>query len=425
MIQASVCTIGDEILIGQIVDTNSAYISRELNSLGVKVRDKISIGDNYNDIAFYLNRAIEDSEIVVITGGLGPTKDDITKKALADLTGCNSFNYNDIQLNIVKDICNRRGMELSPLNRDQALVPDNCTVLPNYKGTAPGMVFRLSRDDRRIWLFSLPGVPFEMEGLIPVVSEIIKSECNIADIYHKTLATYGMPESILAKFLEEWEDNLPSELKLAYLPNPLTGIRLRLSVYGEEAEYANTIIDKAVSELKGLLGSKIYGVEKDTLDSVVSEYLRRNKKTLSIAESCTGGLISSLITSNAGASDIYNGAITTYDNSSKVSLLGVQEETILKYGAVSKECAIEMAEGARRLFRSDYAIATTGIAGPSGGSEEKPVGTVWVAIVGDGFSDSRKSLLSGDRIRNISRFAAEALNFLRLKLETELNHTLY
>ena len=424
MIQASVCTIGDEILIGQIVDTNSVYISRELNSLGVKVRDKISIGDNYGDISFYLNRAIEDSEIVIVTGGLGPTKDDITKKALADLTGCKSFYYSDLQLNIIKDICKRRGMELSPLNRDQALVPDNCTVLPNFKGTAPGMVFRLCKGKRKIWLFSLPGVPFEMEALIPDVSEVIKNECNIADIYHKTLVTYGMPESALAKFLEEWEDSLPSELKLAYLPNPLTGIRLRLSVYGEEAEYANTIIDKAASELKDLLGNKIYGVEKDTLDSVVSEYLRRNNKSLSIAESCTGGLISSLITSNTGASDIYIGGITTYDNLSKVSLLGVCKETIERYGAVSRECAIEMAEGVRKLFNSDYAIATTGIAGPSGGSEEKPVGTVWIACAGDGFSDSQKSIFSGDRTRNISRFAAEALNFLRLRLETELSHTI-
>ena len=419
MIQASICTIGDEILIGQIVDTNSTYISRELNSLGVKVRDKISIGDNYGDISLYLNRTIEDSEIVVITGGLGPTKDDITKKALADLTECNSFNYNDIQLNIIKDICKKRGMELSSLNRDQALVPDNCTVIPNYKGTAPGMVFRLCKGERNIWLFSLPGVPFEMEGLMSDVSEIIKSECNISEIYHKTLVTYGMPESVLAKFLEEWEDNLPPELKLAYLPNPLTGIRLRLSVYGETAEYATAIIDKATSELKELLGDKIYGTEKDTLDSVVSEYLLRNNKTLSIAESCTGGLISSLITSHAGSSQIYNGSVIAYSNSSKISILDVREETIERYGAVSRECAVEMAEGVRRLFGSDYAIATTGIAGPSGGSDEKPVGTVWIAIAGDGFSDSRKSILSGDRIRNISRFAAEALNFLRIRLETE------
>ena len=419
MTEATICTIGDEILIGQIVDTNSAYISNELNLLGVKVKSEISIGDNYQDISFYLKRAIEESDIVIVTGGLGPTKDDITKRALAELTGCNSYSYNSTQLGIIKEICARRAIELSQLNRDQALVPDNCTVLPNYNGTAPGMVFRIPKGEKKTLLFSLPGVPFEMKGLIPSVFKVIKDESIVTDITHRTLVTYGMPESALAKFLEEWEDSLPEELKLAYLPNPLTGIRLRLSIYGKPAEHAGKVIDKAANELKELLGDMVYGTEKDTLDSVVSEYLRSKNKTLSVAESCTGGLLSSLIISHPGASEIYNGGVTTYSNLSKVSVLGVNEETIRKYGAVSKECATEMAEGARRLFGSDYAIATTGIAGPTGGSEEKPVGTVWIAIAGDGFSDSKKSVLSGDRTRNINRFAAEALNFLRLILLDE------
>ena len=415
MTEATICTIGDEILIGQIVDTNSAYISGELNSLGIKIKSKIAIGDNYADISFFLNRAIEDSDIVIVTGGLGPTRDDITKKALAELTGCNSHCYNDIQLSIIKDICSKRSIELSDLNRDQALVPDNCTVLPNYKGTAPGMVFRIHKNDRKVLLFSLPGVPFEMEALIPSVFEVIKKESIVCNISHKTLVTYGMPESALAKFLEKWEDKLPSEIKLAYLPNPLTGIRLRLSVYGKPIDYADKIIEKAAFELRELLGDMAYGEEKDTLDSVISDYLHRNQKTLSIAESCTGGLLSSLIISHAGASEIYSGGITSYSNSSKVSILGVNKETIRQYGAVSRECAIEMAEGAKRLFGSDYAVATTGIAGPSGGSEYKPTGTLWVAVAGDNFTDAKKSLFAGDRTRNINRFAAEALNFLRLK----------
>ena len=415
MTEATICTIGDEILIGQIVDTNSAYISSELNSLGIKIKSKIAIGDNYADISFFLSRAIEDSDIVIVTGGLGPTRDDITKKALAELTGCSSYSYSNIQLSIIKEICSKRGIELSDLNRNQSLVPDNCIVLPNYKGTAPGMVFRIPNNEKRVLLFSLPGVPFEMEALIPSVFEIIKKECIVSNISHKTLVTYGMPESTLAKYLEKWEDELPNELKLAYLPNPLTGIRLRLSVYGKPADYAKKIIEKAASELKELLGDMVYGVEKDTLDSVVSDYLRHNHKTLSIAESCTGGLLSSLIIAHAGSSEIYNGGITSYSNSSKVSILGVNEETIRQHGAVSRECAVEMAEGARRLFGSDYAIATTGIAGPSGGSKQKPVGTVWVAVAGEGFTDAKKSLFAGDRTRNINRFAAEALNFLRLK----------
>ena len=416
MINAAICTIGDEILIGQIVDTNSAFISRELNSAGVRVTTKISIGDSLDEILKTLRICISENDLVVITGGLGPTKDDITKKALSVLTNSQSFYYNNEQLEFIKKICAKRGLEVSDLNRDQALVPDNCTVIPNKMGTAPGMVFDTSEENTTKMLVSLPGVPYEMEGMMPAVNELISNRLSPGYIHHKTIVTYGIAEASLAKMLEEWEDNLDKDVKLAYLPNPSIGIRLRLSVYNRDRENSVEIVERYLSELRNKLGSLVYGEGDDTLESLIFNILKNKGKRLAIAESCTGGTIMSRLVSIPGSSEIISGGVMTYSNESKINLLKVKKETLELYGAVSKECAQEMANGVKELYNADYAIATTGIAGPGGGTDTKPVGSVWVSVAGDFGTDSSFKVFSGDRTRNIIRFSSEALNFLRIKL---------
>ncbi|HCT93929.1 MAG TPA: damage-inducible protein CinA [Rikenellaceae bacterium] len=416
MINAAICTIGDEILIGQIVDTNSAYISRELNGIGVRVTTKISIGDNFDDILKSLRICISENDLVVVTGGLGPTKDDITKKVLSVLTKSQSFYYHDEQLEFIKMICNKRGLEVSDLNRDQALVPNNCIVIPNKMGTAPGMVFDLGEGSNKKMLVSLPGVPYEMEGMMPYVNNLISKKLSPGYIHHKTIVTYGIAEASLAKMLEEWEDNLDKDVKLAYLPNPAIGIRLRLSVYNRERESSIKIVDRYLTELKSKLGSLVYGEGEDTLETLIFSILKNKGKRLAIAESCTGGTIMSRLVSIPGSSEIICGGVITYSNESKINLLKVQPETLDKYGAVSRECAQEMALGVKELYNADYAIATTGIAGPGGGTDMKPVGSVWVSVAGDFGIDSSYKVFTGDRTRNITRFSSEALNFLRIKI---------
>ncbi len=416
MLTASVCTIGDEILIGQIVDTNSAYISKELNYIGIKVNFMLSIPDDEEQIVNYLNLALSKSDIVIVTGGLGPTKDDITKNALATLSGSPKLVYNEDQLSIITSICLKRGIELSDLNRDQSLVPEQCEVLVNNLGTAPGILLRKQGK----LLFSLPGVPYEMVNLMKkVTDEIIKSK-DIEDIYHKTLLTFGIPESSLAKKISVWEDNLPKEIKLAYLPDPLVGVKLRLSKYGGNINDSKKAITDQFESLKCILGNAIYGEDNQSLESVIYNFLKIKSETLSTAESCTGGKIASMITSVPGSSSVFAGGIIAYSNEVKINTLGVDPKILLEYGAVSEECVNAMALGARKKLNTTYAIATSGIAGPEGGSEEKPVGTVWIAIAGPDFLVAKKAIFSGDRLRNIDRFSSETLNFLRLCLGIDL-----
>lgn len=416
MLTASVCTIGDEILIGQIVDTNSAYIASKLNTIGVKVNHMQSIADDESEIISSLRLAISKTDIVIVTGGLGPTKDDITKKAIMKMAGTNSLVCNDKQLDVIEGICKKRGIELSDLNREQAWVPDNCTVLVNKSGTAPGMMFEIDGS----LLFSLPGVPYEMQFLMDGVIEGILEHRKPESIFHKSIITFGIPESSLAKQIEEWEDNLPAGVKLAYLPSPLTGVKLRLSMYGSAIENQEKVAKELFAALKPVLGNAIYGEGDDTLEKVISAYLTEEKSTISAAESCTGGKISSMLTVNEGASRVFTGGVIAYDNKVKVDLLDVPEEILIKHGAVSEECAAAMAEGVRKRLGTTYGIATSGIAGPGGGSEEKPVGTLCIAVAGPGFTKSKRVRLSGDRARNIDRFSSETLNFLRLCLNIEL-----
>ncbi len=422
MLNATICTIGDEILIGQIIDTNSAFISKELNKAGVKIDLILSVPDIEAEIISNIERCINMSDIVIVTGGLGPTKDDITKAALAKLSRCEKFRYDKGQLEIIEEICKKRGVELSDLNKNQAYVPECCTVMKNTMGTAPGMIFDISRDGgkSKTLLFSLPGVPYEMTGLFPQVIKEIEALNNTETIFHKSISTFGIPESVLAKMIEKWEDELPESVKLAYLPNPLTGVRLRISIYGGNLKKSEAMVKPLLDKLKEILGDALYGEDDDTLEQVISRHLRRKSCTMATAESCTGGKIASMITSLPGASDIYKGSVISYDNNVKSDLLGVERKIIEEYGAVSSECVLAMAAGVKRLLRADYAVAASGIAGPDGGTPEKPVGTIWIAVAGPDFCESKRLTFNGDRQRNIDRFSSEALNTLRLKLGIQL-----
>ena len=422
MTQASICTIGDEILIGQIVDTNSSHISQALNSIGIRVNGMLSIGDDHDTIISSLEEELKRNEIVILTGGLGPTKDDITKKALAELSGAKEWKTDERQLEIIQNILSARGIAALDINLLQASVPNTCEVIPNRKGTAPIMVFRFpeSRFGHKASLYSLPGVPFEALGALEDILQDIKKNHSTTDIYHKTIMTFGIPESVLAKMIEEWEDSLPDDMHLAYLPNQITGVRLRLSIYGGIRAEEEARIDAEIEKLKPILGNALYSEHDDTLQECIGRVLKEHGMTVSAAESCTGGTISALFTGMPGSSEFYLGSVTSYANSVKTEVLGVPAEIIASHGAVSSECVAAMAEGVRKLTGSDYSVATSGIAGPGGGTEEKPVGLVWIGVSSQKGTETLKLTFRGDRKRNIERFASSALDTLRKKIESEL-----
>ena len=424
MTTASICTIGDEILIGQIVDTNSAHISRALNDLGIRVSEMVSTGDRLADIISTLENGLRQNDIVIVTGGLGPTKDDITKKALAMLSEAECWKRNPEQLEIIHRILSARGLDALEINLAQADVPDTCTVIPNKLGTAPIMTFDFpeERFGHKATLYSLPGVPFEALGALNDVMADISSKFSVSDIYHKTVMTFGIAESALSEMISEWEDNLPEDMHLAYLPNPLTGVRLRLSIYGGERQAQEERIKERIAALKGILGDAMYSDEDDTLETCIAKLLKGTGKTVSTAESCTGGSIAAMLTSVAGSSEYFLGSVVSYANSVKSGVLGVDEKIIAEHGAVSSECIAAMAEGVRKLTGSDFSIATSGIAGPGGGSDAKPVGLVWIGVSSQKSTETFSMVFKGDRKRNIERFAANALNILRKKLVNELNN---
>lgn len=417
MTQASICTIGDEILIGQIVDTNSSHIARALESEGIKVGRMVSIADSHDEIIGTLRTELKNSDIVIVTGGLGPTKDDITKKALADLSGATSYRTDERQLEIIHRILSSRGLDILDINLAQASVPDTCEVIPNMLGTAPIMAFRFSDSEsgHKASLYSLPGVPYEALGALEAILKDIRANHSLSNICHKTSMTFGIAESALSKMIEEWEDSLPSNMHLAYLPNQLTGVRLRLSGYDAQMHE----VEAEMGRLKDILGELIYSDREDTLQDCIGRMLLSSGKTLSTAESCTGGTIAQLITSVPGSSQYYLGGVVSYDNSVKTGVLGVPDEIIGKYGAVSSECVASMAEGVRRLTGSDYSVSTSGIAGPGGGTPEKPVGLVWIAVCSETGTETFKVQYKGNRAVNIERFAAFALNKLRLRIKSD------
>lgn len=411
---AEIITIGDEILIGQIVDTNSAWLGQQLSMLGIKVNKITSLSDQKKEILRGVEQAIEKHDIVIVTGGLGPTKDDITKHTLAELFNTKLV-LNELVLNDVAEMFASFGKPVTELNRKQAEVPENCIVLRNKKGTAPGMAWKIGQK----LLFSLPGVPFEMKWLFEnEVSPLIKLTFQLPVIVHQTILTQGIGESALADLIEDWENKLPENIKLAYLPSPGM-VRLRLSAYGNNETELKNLIKNEELKLLPLIGIHHFGYNDDTLETVVSKLLLEKAKSLSLAESCTGGSISHKITSVPGCSVFYKGGIVSYSNTLKQDFLGVLNKTIIENGVVSEPVVNEMLIGAQKAFKTDYTLAVSGIAGPDGGTPEKPVGTVWIGVMGPNYKNIKQFRFGNDRKLNIERASLTALNMLRLALLEE------
>ncbi len=410
-VNASIITIGDELLIGQTIDTNSAFIAQELNKIGVWVRHRIAVGDVYDDIWQALDEESQQSQIIIITGGLGPTADDITKPLLCEYFG-GKLVVDEKVLAHVQHLFEKVFRRPGPLlerNKKQAEVPDVCTVLHNARGTAPGMLFK---KENKLF-FSLPGVPHEMKGLIKtgVLPEILSS-FSLPSIVHQTAFTFGQGESQLAELLKNFEPSLPPHIKLAYLPN-YGMVKLRLTSHGNNKEEVEKELLPYFQNLQELVKEFLVSDKDEALETVVGKLLKASSKTMATAESCTGGYIAHLITSNAGSSAYYKGSVVSYANEVKENVLGVQHTTLQSAGAVSEQTVIQMVKGALKELNTDFAIATSGIMGPDGGSDEKPVGTVWIAVGNNSKTETLKLNLRFDRQRNIMITANQALNLLR------------
>jgi len=410
--EADLITIGDEILIGQIIDTNSAWMAKQLNDEGINVREITSISDQPAHIIATLNESGRKASIILVTGGLGPTKDDRTKAAICNFFGTQLVENQEVLDHIIK-LLTPRGVVINSLNREQALVPETATVLVNKLGTAPGLLFH---HEGSIFVF-MPGVPFEMKYLMEnEVLPRIKKLFNTTTIIHRTVLTQGLPESMLAERIADWEDSLPDCISLAYLPSPQS-LKLRLSARGDDHAYLSQLLEERISELAKIIPDNIYGYEDDSMAGNIGNILKEKGLTVSTAESCTGGNIAHFFTLNPGSSVYYKGSVVTYSNDLKIKLLGIDPQVIAAKGAVSKEVVEAMALNARRLMGTDFAIATSGIAGPDGGTPEKPVGTVWIAVAGTEFVVSKVFNFGDHRERNIIRSSQAALNMLRLILK--------
>ncbi|MES2429332.1 MAG: competence/damage-inducible protein A [Bacteroidota bacterium] len=409
MAKASIITIGDELLIGQVIDTNSAWIAKELNSIGIQVTRRVAVGDDWDEIWKALDEESLHADIILITGGLGPTADDITKPLL-----CKYFNgkmivdkkaFENVE-NIFKNILKRPMIER---NAKQAEVPDTCVVIINKRGTAPGMIFN---KDSKIFI-SMPGVPHEMKGMITDdVLPLLQKKYTTSAIVHRTLLTAGVGESFLAELIKDFEEVLPKNIKLAYLPN-YGMVRLRLTATGEEKEQTTIEVDQQFDTLQKLVSKHLVTNEDEPLEKVVGKLLLAKKKTMCTAESCTGGYIAHLLTSISGSSNFYEGSIVSYSYQAKENLLNVERSTLEKNGAVSEEVVIEMVKGALQNIKADYSVAVSGIMGPSGGSTDKPVGTVWIAVGNKEKIETELFNFRFDRERNIQLTAVNALNLLR------------
>lgn len=417
-INASIITIGDELLIGQTIDTNSAFIAQELNKIGVWVMRRVAVADSHEAILNTLSDEAKQADIIIITGGLGPTADDITKPALCDYFNT-ELREDEAATENVKTIFQKSGRPLTERNLSQGLVPANCIVLPNARGTAPGMYFQ----NDGVSYFSLPGVPHEMRGLLHSgVVPKIKETFPLPAVVHRTLLTAGIGESFLADRIQDFENALPGPIKLAYLP-AYGMVRLRLTGRSENKEAIQQEVAKNFEELKSLVNEWLVADEDISIQEAVVKLLKERKQTVATAESCTGGAIAQLITSIAGASAVYNGTVVSYSNEVKENILGVGKETLQQYGAVSEQTVTEMAGSVCRLMKTDYALATSGIMGPDGGSEEKPVGTVWIAVAHkNGKVKAQKMAFRFDRFRNIELTTHTAFNMLRrFIMEEEVN----
>ncbi|WP_231459496.1 MULTISPECIES: competence/damage-inducible protein A [unclassified Pedobacter] len=412
---AEIITIGDEILIGQIVDTNSAWMAKQLNLIGVSVKQITSVSDDEQHILSSLAEAEKRADIILITGGLGPTKDDITKKTLAKYFGM-GFRRDDAALEMVASIFKKYNRPLLDINMQQADVPDGCEVIVNQNGTAPCMWFERNE---KIFV-SMPGVPYEMMYLMDdEILPRIKSRFTLPSIVHKTILTANIGESFLAKEIEEIEDSLPQHIKLAYLPK-LGQVRLRLSAIGDDENTLKTEVENFAKQIVSKVKKYVVVDDDIPLEKAIINIMKAKGLTLSTAESCTGGYIAHLITQHPGCSSVYWGGAVAYAYELKESILGVKETTLNKFGAVSEETIVEMAQGALKQFKTDYAIAVSGIAGPDGGTADKPVGTVWIAVSSKNKTVAKLFTFSNKRVQNIERSAASALTMLLNLLKEDL-----
>lgn len=410
-ILAEILTIGDEILYGQITDTNSQWISSELDQLGIKVVRKTTVGDTEEAILGAFAEAEARADMVLITGGLGPTNDDLTMPMLAQYFD-SEIVINESVLTHVKHFFESRGRTFTELNKRQALVPKAAEVLHNELGTAPGTWY-----ERNGKVFvSMPGVPHEMKNLMKtLVLPKLASFFQTPVIYHKLIKTVGIGESFLADKIKDWEESLPEHISLAYLPS-VGQVKLRLTAIGDNREHLKKDVQELIDELMPLAGSYIYGYDNTTLEEAVGQLLKAQGKTIALAESCSGGYVQHKITTIAGSSDYFQGGVVPYHNNHKVNLLGVKPATLEVHGAVSEACVKEMAEGARKLFNADIGASSSGVAGPGGGSEEKPVGTVWIAFADGKETITKKLQLTQNRLLNIELTQISVLNLVRKSL---------
>jgi nicotinamide-nucleotide amidase len=405
----SIITIGDELLIGQVIDTNSAWIGQRLNQAGYEVRRRMAVGDQWDDIWQALDICGSDSDLVIITGGLGPTADDITKPLLSRYFGGEMVMNASVLEHVTQIFEKKLKRPMIERNRLQAMVPETCTVLHNSRGTAPGMLFE---KEKTIYV-SLPGVPFEMKGLIddevlPILKERFPSEA----IIHRTIVTAGVGESFLAERIQDWEASLPTHIKLAYLPHHGM-VRLRITGRGKEETALSLELDEKVNALKVALADIMVTDRDEPIEVTVGRLLQTSNLTVGTAESCTGGYIAHLLSKHPGSSKFFKGSIVSYHNAVKESLLHVPHDTLISVGAVSAETVAIMARNAREQLGTDYALAVSGILGPDGGTEEKPVGMVWMAVADADQVHTHELRLHYDRVRNMEQTALQALHYLR------------
>ncbi len=406
--QVEIINIGDELLIGQVINSNAARMGKALINGGFTTRRILTIADSKDDIINALDTRLPDTQVLIFSGGLGPTRDDLTKNTLAEYFKTELV-FDQAAFEDMALFFKKRHLEVTETNCEQAYLPKNCISLPNSLGTAQGMWF----EEEELIVIALPGVPFELDALMDqeVMPRLIK-RFNTQPLHRRTVMTTGIGESFLADMIEEWEISLPEDMSLAYLPHN-GGVRLRLSCRDKNSADSLRRLSEELSKLKPLIAEYIYAYDEISLQEVVGEMLAAGHMTLSTAESCTGGYISHLISSIAGSSVYFTGSVVAYANEVKVNQLNVNFDDIEKHGAVSETVVKQMAEGARHLLYTDYAIATSGIAGPGGGKPEKPIGTVWIAVAGPQGTVSQLLQLSEHRQRNIERTAISALNLLR------------
>lgn len=405
---AIIVTIGDELLIGQVVDTNAAWIGSKLTAAGISVSEMVSISDSPSHIKSTLDRIIGHTDIVIMTGGLGPTKDDLTKDTLLSYFG-GKYIVDEEVLAKIEGFFKRRGRAIIESNRQQALVPDNCIVLPNNNGSAPGMWF--TKDNTHV--ISVAGVPYEMKPLVEdeIIPRLLKT-FDAPVVMHKTIMTQGVPESYLAEMIKNWENNLPDCMKLAYLPRPGI-VRLRLTVTGKCTEDGEQLLQNYIDKLLEIIPEHVYGYNDLLIEEALGVLLNEKGLKLATAESCTGGNIARMVTSIPGSSAYFLGSVIAYSNEIKTGKLDVKQSSLDKFGSVSREVVEEMVSGVLEKYNANVAIATSGVAGPGGGSEEKPVGTIWIAVATKERIYSKKYMFGGNRDRNIEQSSIMSISLLR------------